>query len=160
MSILHVESLENGGDDGLLGKTDHSAIFIAVVLNAEELLCSTDVGDLVFLREVPLNLDRGLDGRLCIHIYHGGVIDVQMHEDAVAADREVRIGFKVCESEEEEDGVDIVVPKPRCSLETVDGYAESHNHQWCMCIGDRLGLKPTIAEHHIDIIVNNLMVEK
>jgi hypothetical protein len=39
MSILHVESLENRGDEGLLAKTDASAVFIAVNLDAEELPC-------------------------------------------------------------------------------------------------------------------------
>jgi len=37
MSILHVESLENRGDEGLLAKTD--AVIIAEDLDAEELPC-------------------------------------------------------------------------------------------------------------------------
>jgi hypothetical protein len=44
-----VESLENCGDKRLLAKTDASAIFIAVDLDVEELPCSTEVRDLVFL---------------------------------------------------------------------------------------------------------------
>jgi len=91
MSMLHVESLENRGDEGLLAKTD--AVIIAVDLDAEELPCWTEVRDLVFLRELRLDLDRCFGGRLRTGVHHGDVIDVQKDENAIAADIEVRIGL-------------------------------------------------------------------
>jgi len=93
MSILHVESLEDCGDEGLLAKTDASAVFIAVDLDAEELPCCTAVRDLVFLRELRLDLDRCFGGRLRTCVHHGDVIDVQKDENAIGADIDVRIGL-------------------------------------------------------------------
>jgi len=52
MSILHVESIENCGDEGLLAKTD--AFIMAVDIDAEELLCWTGVHDLESFREFRL----------------------------------------------------------------------------------------------------------
>ena len=50
MSILHVESFENRGDEGPLAKTDAGAgsVFLAVVFDAEELVCQAKIGDHVF----------------------------------------------------------------------------------------------------------------
>jgi len=93
MIILHVESLVNRGDVCLLAKTDAGAVFIAVDPDAEELPCWTEVRDLVFLRELRLDLDRCFGGRLCTSIHHGDVIDVQKDENAIVADIEVRIGL-------------------------------------------------------------------
>jgi len=93
MSVLHVESLVNRGDVGLLATTDASAVFIAVDLDAEELPCWTKVRDLVLLRELRLDLDRCFGSRLRSCIHHGDVIDVQNDENAIAADIEVRIGL-------------------------------------------------------------------
>ena len=91
MSILHVESLENRGDEGLLAMTD--AVIIAVDLNAEELPCSTEIRNLVFFRELRLDLDLCFGGRLRTCVHHGDDIDVQKDENAIAADIEVRIGL-------------------------------------------------------------------
>jgi len=93
MSIMHVESLENRGDEGDLAKADASAVFITVYLDAEELLCWTEVGDHVFLRDLPLDLVRCFGGRLRTWIHHGDFIDVQKDENAIAADIEARIGM-------------------------------------------------------------------
>jgi len=91
MSILHVELLENCGDEGLLAKTD--AVIIVVDLDAKELPCWTKVCDLVIFRELRLDLDRCFGGRFCTCIHHRDVINVQKDEDAIAADIEVRIGL-------------------------------------------------------------------
>ena len=63
MSILHIESFENHGDEGLLAKTDAGdgagagagTVFLAVDFDAEELACRSEIRDLVFFR------DPGLD---------------------------------------------------------------------------------------------------
>jgi len=130
MSIWHVESLENGGDEGHLAKTD--AVIIAVDLDAEELPCWTEVCHLVFFRELPLDLNRCFGGRLRTCIHHGDVINVQKDENAIAEDMEVRIGVWLCEPEGEEEGVDIVVPEARCLLQTVESFPESHNDRLCV----------------------------
>jgi len=91
MSIMHVEWLENRGDEGFLAKTD--AVIIAVDLDAEELPCWTKFRDLVFLRELRRDLDRCFGGRLRTRIHQGDVIDVQKDENAIAADIDVRIGL-------------------------------------------------------------------
>jgi hypothetical protein len=40
-------------------------------------------------------------------------------------------------------------------LETIEGFARSHNDQWCMC----LAVWPAFGEHHIDIVVIDIKVE-
>jgi hypothetical protein len=63
MSILHIESFENCGDEGLLAKTDRGAgarddiVFLAVAFDAEALACQAKFGDHVFFREPGLDLD-------------------------------------------------------------------------------------------------------
>jgi len=91
LCILHVKLLKNRGDESLLPKTNASAVFIAVDLDAEESRCWIEVHDLVFLRELCLDLDCCSGGRLRMRIYHGDVIDVQKDENAIAADIEVRM---------------------------------------------------------------------
>jgi hypothetical protein len=91
MSILHVESLENCGDEGLLAKTD--AVIIAVDLDAEELPCWTEVRDLVFFRELRLDLDRCFGGRLHTHVHVGDIVMVEEDENAIAAGLVVRVGL-------------------------------------------------------------------
>jgi len=91
MSIMHVESLGNRGNEGLLSKTD--AVIIVVDLNVEELPCLTEVRDPVFVWELRLDLDHCFGGRLGTRIHHGDVIDEQKDENAIAADIEVRIGL-------------------------------------------------------------------
>ena len=49
MSIQYVESFEISGDEGLLAKTDAGTMFLTVDLDAEELVCSSDIGHLVRL---------------------------------------------------------------------------------------------------------------
>jgi len=62
MSILHIESFENHGDEGLLAKTDHGAgagtVFLAVDFDAEESVCWAEIADLVFFREPGLDFDH------------------------------------------------------------------------------------------------------
>jgi len=64
VSILHIESFENRGDEGLLAKTDRGAgavagtVFLAVDFDAEELACWAEIGDLLFFGEPGLDLDR------------------------------------------------------------------------------------------------------
>jgi len=86
-----VESLGNRGDEGLLAKTN--AVIIAVDLDAEELPCWAEVPDLVFFRQLRLDLDRCFGGRLGTRIHHGDVVDVQKDENAIVPDIEVRIGL-------------------------------------------------------------------
>jgi len=88
-----VESLENRGDEGLLAKTDASAVFITMDLDAEELPCWTEVRDLVFFRELCIDLDRYFVRRRRMCIHHGDVIDVQKDENAIAVDIDVRINW-------------------------------------------------------------------
>jgi hypothetical protein len=86
-----MESLENRGDEGLVAKSD--AMIIVVDLDAKELPCRTEVRDLVFLREVPLDLDCCFGGRLRTCIHHRDFIEVQKDDNANAADIGVRIGL-------------------------------------------------------------------
>jgi len=62
---------------------------------------------------------------MCVHL--GDVIDEQKDENAIAADIKVRISLWLCESETEEEGVDIVVPELWRLIETIEGISESHN---------------------------------
>jgi len=62
MSILHIESLENRGDEGLLAKSDRCAVagtvFLAVDVDAGKLACRSEIGALVFFQEPGLDFDR------------------------------------------------------------------------------------------------------
>jgi len=58
VSIRHVESFENRGDEGLLAKTDAGTVFLMVNFNAEELASRAKIGDLVLFREPGLNFNR------------------------------------------------------------------------------------------------------
>ena len=91
MSIFHVESLENRGDEGLVAKTD--AVIIAVDLDAEELTCWIEVRDLLFFGELRFDRNCCFGGRLRTCVHPGDVIDVQKDENAIGADIEVRIGL-------------------------------------------------------------------
>jgi len=91
MSILHVESLENRGDEGLLAKTN--AVIVVVDLDAGEVPCWTMVRDLVFFGKLRFDLDRCVGGRLHMCVHHGDAIDVQKEENAIGADIDVRIGL-------------------------------------------------------------------
>jgi hypothetical protein len=93
MSILHVEPLENCGDEGFQATTDGSTIFIAVDFCPEESPCSTEFHDLAFLQSLSLQLDRCFLGRLHNCIHYGDIIDVQKDENAIFADMELRIGW-------------------------------------------------------------------
>jgi len=63
VSILHIESFEHRGDEGLLAKTDRGAgagagtVFLAVDFDAEELAGRAEIGDLLFFREPGLDFD-------------------------------------------------------------------------------------------------------
>jgi len=57
VSILHIESFENCGDEGLLGTTDASTVFLNVDFDTKELACRAEIGDLVLFREPGLNFD-------------------------------------------------------------------------------------------------------
>jgi hypothetical protein len=63
VSILHVESFENGGIGGLLPKADASAgsVSLAVDFDAEEFPCQAEIDDLVLFREQGLNFDYSID---------------------------------------------------------------------------------------------------
>jgi hypothetical protein len=63
------------------------------------------------------------------------------------------------EPEEEEEGVDILVPEARCLLETVEGFPEYHNDQWCVRARVFVAFWPAFGEYHIDIIVIDIRVE-
>jgi len=60
MSILHIELFENRGDERLSAKTDAgaSASFLAVDVDANELVSRAEIGDVVFFREPSLDCDR------------------------------------------------------------------------------------------------------
>jgi len=60
VSIPHVESSENSGDEGLLAKTDAGTMLLTVALNAEKLVCRAVMGHLVLLPEPGLNSDRSI----------------------------------------------------------------------------------------------------
>jgi hypothetical protein len=69
-----------------------SAIIIAVDLHTEELPCGTEVRDLVFPRELLIDLDHCFGDRLRMWIHHGYVINGLKNGNAIAADFDVRIG--------------------------------------------------------------------
>ena len=79
MSILHIESFENRGDEGLLAMTDCGAgasagtVFLAVDFDANELACGAEIGDLRFLREHCLDFDRSFVS--VFWVQHRDVID-------------------------------------------------------------------------------------
>jgi len=62
VSILDIESFENHGDEGLLAKNDAGdgagTVFLAVDFDAEELVCCSEIRDLVFFREPGLDFNR------------------------------------------------------------------------------------------------------
>jgi hypothetical protein len=66
MTMLHAESFEDCGDIGFLAETDSGTFFIAVDLNAEELVCRAEVRDFLFLREFRFDFDRSFGGGLWI----------------------------------------------------------------------------------------------
>jgi len=112
MSIMHVALFENCGDEGILAKTDASAIFIAVDLDAEELPLWTEVCGQRFHRQRRLDLDCCVGVKLHMRIHHGDVIDVHKDENAIAEDTEDRISCGQSVSEEEEELIDITMPTP------------------------------------------------
>jgi len=113
VSILHIELFENRGDEGLLAKTDHSAcagagtVFLAVDFDAEELACRAVIRKLVFSREPGLDFDRGC-GSL-FQVQHRDVVDVQNHQNTIAAEIQVRVGQGLFELKREHKGVNIIV---------------------------------------------------
>jgi len=123
VSILHIESFENRGDEGLLAKTDRGAgagagtVFLVVAFDAEELACQAEIGDLVFFRKPGLDFDRSFGS--VFWVQHRDVIDVQKHQNTIAAQIEVGVGQRLFELEREHEGVNIVVPKSWCLFETV-----------------------------------------
>ena len=123
MSILHIESFENLGDEGLLAKTDASAgagavtVFLAVDFDAEELVYWAEIGDLVFFREPGLDFDGSFGS--VFWVQHGDVVDVQKHQITIAVETEGGVGQGLYELEREQEGVNIVVPKLWCLFEAV-----------------------------------------
>ena len=57
MSIRHVESFENLGDERSLAKTVASTVFLTVDLDTEKLACQAVIGDIVHFGEPGLNFD-------------------------------------------------------------------------------------------------------
>jgi len=102
-----------------LAKTGRGAgtVFLAVDFDAEELACRAEIGDLVFFGEPGLDFDRSF--RTGFRVLHRDVVDVQKHQNTIAAEIEVRVGRGLFGLEREQEGVNIVVPKSWCSLEAV-----------------------------------------
>jgi hypothetical protein len=123
VSILQIESFENRCDEGLLAKTDRGAgagagtVFLAVDFDAEELVCWAEIGDLVFFRQPGLDFHRSFGSVFRVH--HRDVIDLQKHQNTIAAEIEVGVGQGLFELEREQDRVNIAVPKSWCLFETV-----------------------------------------
>jgi len=113
VSILHIESFENCGDQGLLAKTDHGAgagtVFLAVDFDAQELACRAEIGDLVFFREPSLDFDRSFGS--VFRVQHRDIVDIHKHQNTIAAELEVGVRQGLFELEREQEGVDIIVPK-------------------------------------------------
>jgi len=72
--MLHAKSSEDWGDIGFLTETDSGTNYIAVDLNAEELVCRPEVRDPIYLRELWLGLDHGFGGG--IRTWHGDIVDM------------------------------------------------------------------------------------
>ena len=60
MSILHVESFENCGDEGLLGKTDAGNMVLMADIQAEELARRPGIVMLYFSMSLSLTLNAAL----------------------------------------------------------------------------------------------------
>jgi hypothetical protein len=88
-----VESLENHADECHLAKTDASAGYIVVDLDEEELSCGTEVGNVVFLLELHVDINCCIGGRLHTCVHHGDIIDAQVDDNAITADFKVMIRF-------------------------------------------------------------------
>jgi len=107
VGILHIESFENHGDEGLLGKTAAGAgagggtVFLAVDFDAEEFACRTEIRDLVFFREPRLDFNRSFGS--VFWVQHQDVIDVQKHQNTVSEEIEVGVGQGLCELEREQE---------------------------------------------------------
>jgi hypothetical protein len=125
VSILHIESFENHGDEGLLAMTDCVAgagagaitVFRVMDFDAEELSCQADIGDVVFFREPGLDFDRSYGG--IFRLQHCDVIDEQKNQNTITAEIEVGVGKELFEFKREQEGVNIVVPKSWCLFEAV-----------------------------------------
>ena len=125
MSILHIESLENRGDEGLLAKTDAGdgagagagTIFLSVVFDTKELACWAEIRNLVLFREPGLDFNRSFGSVFWVH--HRDVVDVQKHQNTIAVEIEVGVGQGLCKIEREQEGVNIIVPKSWCLFEAV-----------------------------------------
>jgi len=159
VSILHIESFENHGDDGLLAKTDAGAgagagtVFLTVDCDAEELACRSEIRDLVFFRKPGLDFNRSFGS--VFRVQHRDVVDVQKHQNTISAEMEVGVGQGLCELEREQEGVNIVVPKSWCLFEAVKCFLQSNNDRRCV-----EAFWPAFRQHHINIIVIDLRIEK
>ena len=67
MSILHVESFEDCGNEGLLPKTDADMVFLTVDINDKELACQAKTGDLVQFQEPAHNFHRSCGSICSVH---------------------------------------------------------------------------------------------
>jgi len=155
MSILHIESFENRGDEGLLAKTDAGAstVFLVVDFDVEELACRPEIRNLVFFRKPGLDFDRCF-GSVC-WVQHRDVVDVQKHQNTIAVEIEVGVGQGLCELESEQQCVNIVVPKWWCLFEAVKCFLELNND--CRCLE---ALRPAFGQRHTAIVIIDLRIEK
>jgi len=125
VSILHIESFENRGDEGLLAKTDAGdgagagagTVFLAVHFDAEELACRAEIRDLVFFQDPHLDFNRSFGS--VFWVQHRNVVDVQKHQNTIPAEREVGVGQGLCELKREQEGDNMVGPKSWCFFEGV-----------------------------------------
>jgi len=83
----------------------------------EELACRSEIPDLVFFRKPGLDFNRSFGS--VFWVQHRDVVDVQKHQNTIAAEIEIGVGQGLCEFEREQEGVNIVVPKSWCLLEAV-----------------------------------------
>jgi len=159
VSILHIESFENSGEEGLLAKTDRGAsaggstVFLVVDFDAKELACRAEIRDLVFFREPGLDFDRSFGS--IFWVQHRDVVDVQKHQNTIAAEIEVGVGQGLFELERDQEGVNIVVPKSWRLFETLKCFLWSNNDRGCVET-----FWPAFGQGHINIIIIDLGIEK
>jgi hypothetical protein len=117
VSILHIELFHNWGDEGLLAKTNAGdgagagagTDFLTVDVDAKELACLAEIGDLIFFGESGLDFNPSFGSHSWVQ--HRDVVNVQKYQNTIAAEIEVGVGQGLCEFEREQEGVNIVVPK-------------------------------------------------
>jgi len=117
VSILHVELFENCGDEGLLGKTDATTVFLRVDFVSEQLARRAVIDDSPIFGEPGLNFDRSFQS--IFWVQHQDVVEVQKHQNTITTEIEFGVGQGLCELERDQEGGDMVGAKSLCLCEAI-----------------------------------------